>query len=227
VSHISTLKLHQFRYGELDADASALVRSHVDGCDVCRGRLQAQEAVRAEVVARPVPEALRVKPRSAWWRPLLALLGGGALVAATALVAVQVAEEKPVEPIEVVRSKGDLPAVEVWVADDGGAHLLGDAERLGEGDRVQLQLDPRGARWVTVAGVDGTGEIEIYDTWEPEAGGLQAAPFALELDDAPGPQHFWVIGTDDPPSDDQIRDIVSGRSNIPGARTSKVTIGKE
>lgn len=37
--HISTLKLHQLRYGELSGAELEAVRTHLAGCDHCAARL--------------------------------------------------------------------------------------------------------------------------------------------------------------------------------------------
>ena len=85
-----------------------------------------------------------------------------------------------------IRFKGELPALEVWVGTEAGLRPLRSGERVSEGTRVNLVFDARGHRLATLAGQDGTGSVEIYDTLDVAGQtGLIEAPFALELDDAP------------------------------------------
>lgn len=226
--HVSTLDLHRYRYGELDPAAVATVRDHVSACDVCRQRLRVQEATRAEFVARPVPAAIRAAARPArrraWWG-LLVLLPVAA-VGLAVLVAGPAATVAIVAPVvEDTRPKGEPPALEVWIETDGGARVLSAGDRVRVGDRLQLQFAPRGARWVALVGRDGTGDIEIYGIVEAKGDALQAAPFSLVLDDAPGPQEFLAIGSDTRPTEHRLREIV--RSNSARADTSSVRFEKE
>ena len=63
----------------------------------------------------------------------------------------------------------------------------------------------------TLAGQDGTGAIEVYGTVETAGReGLVEAPFSLVLDGQPGPQAFFVLGHDEPLSEDAVRQHVEG-----------------
>ena len=108
-----------------------------------------------------------------------------------------------------IRFKGELPALEVWVGTEAGLRPLRSGERVSEGTRVNLVFDARGHRLATLAGQDGTGSVEIYDTLDVAGQtGLIEAPFALELDDAPGPQAFFLLVHDEPLAADIIQDHV-------------------
>ena len=227
--HPSTLKLHQYRYGELGPADAAELRAHVDGCERCRERLRAQEAQRAEFVAMPVPDAIReLGPApEPWWRRLRAWWVAAALIPAAAagllLARPLITAPQPTE-VSDTRTKGEAPALEVWVDRAEGVRVVGEGERLQAGDRVQPYFDPRGAPYVTFAGSDG-GEIEVYRTVAVERPGLQPTPFALTLDDAPGPQWLYAVGSDEPPDPEQVRRAIG--SNEPGSRTYRIRIDKE
>lgn len=229
MSHPSTLKLHQYRYGELDAAASAELRAHVDACASCSERLRAQEAQRAEFVALPVPDAIRELEAAPvpWWRRLRWALVAGALIpaAAAALLLARPLLTGPVAPeIADTRTKGEAPALEVWVEGPEGLRVIGEGERLGAGDRVQPYFDPRGSPFVTFAGSDG-GDVEVYRTVAVENPGLQPAPFGLTLDDAPGPQWLYAIGSDAPLDVEAVRQAIG--SNEAPSQTYRVRIDKE
>ncbi len=208
MTHLSTLKLHQYRYGELDGDLCEEVRNHIATCERCAARLNVQERAREDFVLQPVPEAITSATpanNSRWFRRLAPIL-----VAAAAILFVSMFWAAPDDGM---RPKGDLPEIEVQIATDAGPRAIRDGDRLGEGDRVQLLYDPRGATLVTFVGRDGSGEIEVYKSITPRGTGLQPAPFALTLDDAPGPQEFWVIASDRSLDGEEIADAIDGGLN--------------
>lgn len=74
------------------------------------------------------------------------------------------------------------------------AEVLPDGAAVHPGDQLRACAQgPRGH--VSLLGQDGTGAVTIYGTWPVEPGALQCAPFALELDAAPGPEVFWLIAS--------------------------------
>lgn len=239
--HVSTLALHQLRYGELDADAAQQVRAHLGACDVCAGRLRAQERERAAFVLRPMPDAIRAQAFSSGSRPassprqerpssLRDLLGFAVavLAAASLFVLVPALRGPDVEVAsaqDTVRVRGELPLIEVWVDTGAGPRLLRDSEALGEGHRVQIAYDPQGASYVALAGRDGSGQIEVYTTDAPTGVGLVRAPFALTLDDAPGVQELFVIGAGVPLDARSVRSAVT--TGLPGIHVARVAIRKQ
>lgn len=188
-AHLSTLRLHQLRLGELEPAVARAAQDHVDGCSRCAARLRHQAQVRAEFVLRPLPDALRAPPRrgTTWWRLALPLLLASAALGLLVL-------RGPASP-EGIRMRGTLPEMEVWVATEEGPRQLRDEERLEAGDRVAIKYDARGASHVGFAGRDNTGQIEVYGIFEA-GDGLVAAPFGLELDNAPGDQELFVVTGD-------------------------------
>jgi hypothetical protein len=230
ISHLSTLTLHQLRYGELDGPALRDVQAHLGSCERCAARLASQEQERAAFVVRGVPAALRglreePRPRRRWgFLSELFPFALAAAAAATLFVAVPAMREDRIRDDEVL-FKGTLPDVEAWIDQGQGPRVLRNDDVLGAGDRVQLTYDPQGASYIAIAGRDATGTVEVYTTTAPTGIGLVQAPFALTLDGTPGVQELFVVGSDRPLSDVAVKTAV--RSGVPGARVSKVVVRKQ
>lgn len=209
----NTLMLHLYHQGELDDPDRSQVKAAIDADPDTRRRYQALLAAEADFAVQPIPEALAVlsrPPVPAWrrWLPVWGPAVGLAAVAATALLIagpVLPGSGVPSDPPGYIGTKGALPDLEVWIAGESGPRPLGHGERVGAGDTVQLAFDPHDHRYVTLAGRDGTGTLEVYRTIST-AGmtGLTTAPFSLVLDDAPGPQEFLVLGHDEPLTDREV-----------------------
>jgi len=73
---------------------------------------------------------------------------------------------------------------------DAGAQLLADGAWVAAGD--QLRPCARGAGWVSLLGQDGTERTVVYGSWLLSQEEERCAPFALEVDGAPGPELFWL-----------------------------------
>ncbi|MCB9687593.1 MAG: hypothetical protein H6738_16730 [Alphaproteobacteria bacterium] len=230
MSHLNTLVLHQLRYGELRGDALLRANEHLAACETCSSRLRAQEAERAAFVAAPVPDAIRAigataAPVRSWWRDWLPLAGALLAAASLSLVVREVRTDGVTSPeVATARPKGELPAVEVWVKRPEGTRPLREGEPVGSGDRIQLVYDPHGASAIALAGRDGSGRIEVYTTNAPTGIGLVRAPFALTLDDTPGSQELFVVGSDRALSEDEVKEAVAGA--VHGARVGHVVLRK-
>ena len=215
---LSTLLLYRFHHGELEGAERERVRAAIESDPTTRTRYQEILASEAEFAVMPLPSsvvALDPAPRR-WWAVAVSF---GGLVAVAAAILLVVAPggasmDSGIGPSEdVVRTKGEIPELEVWFGAPEGARLLREHELVGEGDRIQLSFHPKGRRLVSFAGQDGLGEIEVYGTVEADPGqGLQPAPFALELDDAPGPQTFFLLGHDTALSDEELARAFRSRS---------------
>lgn len=221
MTHISTLRLHQLRLGELDAHVRAPLEAHLADCALCLGRLGHQDAERAAFVGTPVPATL--VPRRTWmerlghWRAALLLVP----VLATTLLVVRVGPPSPTSAgppspardapsvEDVLRAKGGGPLLEAWVETGESARPLYTGERLRGGTRVQLRYDAGRHRFVTLAGRDGKGTVEVYGTLPASGPGLATAPFALTLDDSQGDQAFFAILTDTRPAPDAVLEALA------------------
>jgi hypothetical protein len=213
MTHVSTLDLHRFRLGELDGPRADDVRAHLGDCSRCAERLGTQHAVRAEFERQPIPlslvraasEAAAVDVTgsrghtapSAWGRARLAAAIALPLAAAAALVVRMGVEREGGGLAEAgTRVKGLEQGIEAWVMSGESPRPVYAGERVRAGSRVQLKYRPGGHRWVTLAGKDGLGQVEIYGTVPSTGTALGTAPFSLTLDDTPGPQRFYAIAGD-------------------------------
>lgn len=224
--HLSTLTLHQLRYGELEGPPLAEAQRHLGSCDRCAARLSVQQHERAAFVVRPVPPALRglgEAPRRRFWAELFpfALAAAAAAILFVTVPALRSSYE-PARP--EIAFRGTLPEVEAWVDQGGGARPLRGDDVLGAGDRVQLTYDPHGASYIALAGRDGTGTVEVYTTTAPTGIGLVQAPFALTLDGAPGVQELFVVSSKSPLDEGSVKAAV--RSGVPGAYVARVVVRK-
>ena len=230
-AHLSTLTLHQLRFGELGGEPLQAARAHLQTCDRCSARLAVQQRERDSFVLQPVPEALREGSgrRPAWARWLRELspflvAAAAAAVLFTVVPVLRLATTPP-EIEQAVRTKGALPAVEVWVDIGQGPRPIRPGERLQAGDRVQLKYDPRGAAYVALAGRDGAGLVEIYGTFPVAEGGLVAAPFGLMLDATPGDQELFVLTSDRALTPTEVKDALTRR--VSGVRVMRSVVPKQ
>ncbi len=210
MTHISTLRLHQLRLGELDAQARAPIDEHLATCEDCARRLAHQDATRAGFVRTPVPAA--IVPAPTWWERLGRLRAALLLVpilAAGALVLRADPLAPPPETAPIERLKGSAPVLEAWVKTGESARPLYTGERVRGGTRVQLKYDAGAHRFVTLAGRDGRGIVEVYGTLPVNGAGLATAPFALTLDDSQGEQAFFAILTDTRPAPDAVLEALA------------------
>jgi anti-sigma factor RsiW len=229
MTHISTLTLHRLRYGELDEAERERTRAHLAGCARCAARLGVQEQERATFVLRPVPEVVRAPPGESGLlrRFLREMWPFGLAAVAAAAVSVSVPVLRGAAQREVpdqIRARGVLPQVEAWVDDGRGPRPMHPGEALAPGDRVQLRYDTHGARHVALAGRDVTGLVEIYTLTAPSGDGLTTAPFALELDAAPGRQELFVVTGERPLDEATVRAALTG--TLPGITVASLAFPK-
>jgi hypothetical protein len=203
MNHVSTLRLHQLRLGEIEGEDAGRIRAHLADCDACARRFDTQAQARADFVRAPVPAY--VTPPVTWATRLRALWKWPVL-----LVPVLAALFLVVRPPEdEVRTKGGVPVLEAWVESGESARPVYVGERVRPGTRVQLKFDAGRRRFVTLAGRDGEGTVEVYATVPAEGPGLKTAPFALTLDDSAGDQEFFAVLTDVKPDPDRVVEALS------------------
>ncbi|MBW1880296.1 MAG: zf-HC2 domain-containing protein [Deltaproteobacteria bacterium] len=233
-THLSTLVLHRLRYGELSKAERSEVRAHLKSCDRCAAMLRAQENHRAAFELRPVPEAIRElsgtpEPANAPWRWRRWLAAGVALAAAVLLAVVVVPDLGGVETgMEVVRAKGGSGNFEAWLDTPAGPRPMSEDEILHAGDRIQVRFRRPTQPWVSLAGIDASGNIEVYGTWiaDMDTPDWQLAPFALELDNSPGDQDLVLLMTPKRPPDAVVRAVVNTGEALPGAELRSLLLEK-
>lgn len=235
-AHLSTLRLHQLRLGELEGAAAHAARDHLASCPTCAARLDHQVEARAAFSTMPMPAALLPQPAApgwleraqAWWAALT-LPQAGAFVLAPAMVAVLVVALPARPPAgDGLRTKGAETTLEAWVQSGGSARPLYNGEALRSGSRVQLRYDPGPHPYVTLAGRDGAGRVEIYGTVAAAGPGVQSAPFALTLDDTRGAQSFYAVLTETrPDADALVEQLAVDPLSVEGAEVEVLVVPKE
>jgi hypothetical protein len=132
------------------------------------------------------------------------------------------------QPVRAHDRGATAERVEAWLATDGRPRRLSPSESLDAGAQVQLRYRASGKRWVTFAGVDGAGLVEVYGTTPTAAdtSSWQPAPFSLILDDAPGFQRLLVLFTDAPPPPDEVVEAIGAGRTPQGAEVSSMVIPK-
>ncbi len=245
MSHISTLALHQYRYGELSPERMAEIRAHIDSCDTCRGRLMAQENHRAQFELMPMPAAIKARaakpPRRAWWWAGLALpvLGAAALLLVPTLmpgvssndwmgVALEQAGVKGGggEAVAGRQSTDGTEGIQAWLATEE-PRLVTTADVLRPGDKVQLSYRTDDRATVTLAGRDGRGSVEIYGALQAKADGTwHLAPISLVLDRTPGDQVFFTVYSDAPLDRTELSQALSESRALPDTEVVGMVLPK-
>lgn len=226
-AHLSTLTLHQLRYGELEADEEQAAHAHLEACPDCRARHGQQVAFRQAFEASPPPITLPETPvrdlRAAapaapglwermrsWlrWAPAPAL----ALAAAAVLVV-----SLPGDPDPTERTKGADDVVLVVQ----GQGILDPGEAIQPGDRLQIRVPagPWHEAWVG----DGEQLIGSFDL-DPEHATI--SPFALDVDGEPGDEELVIILTEEPLGEDGAAAAMRGR-RMDGVLVRRLTLDKE
>jgi len=225
-AHLSTLRLHQLRTGELDPPQARAAQAHLDACPDCRRRMQSQQAFRHAFELQPPPVALPSPSPSPWaalsrwarWAPL------PVLVAALALVAVRVVPS----PIDAGPDAGPdagsdtrLKGAQDLVVLVAGHGVLDPGEAIHPGDRLQLRV-PAGA-WQEAWVGDADGLIGHF---ELQTDRPTLSPFALTVDGEPGDEHLFVVLSDDPLDEEAAEAALAGR-RMDGVSVRRLDLDKE
>ena len=216
MGHISTLKLHQLRYGELSAEEEAQLRSHLASCQQCAARLAAQENQRAAFELMPIPAALQPPAAPSIWqrltqRPLLAPV----LLAALVLL-VFAPQSVRLTPDILTKGSGEI---EILVEDHGVLYV---GESIRPGDRIQLRIPP--GEWVEVWVGDSDGWLGSFPVHPSER--YQLVPFSLRVDENPGPEKLVVLLSNHPVEDSEASRARSGE-DLGGIELRSLTLHKE
>lgn len=215
MGHISTLKLHKLRYGELSPDEQAEVKLHLSDCETCSSRLGAQENHRAAFELMPIPEALLAAGEPSLWQRL----SRGWFIAPLLVAALALFMISP-DALDGVNTKGSRD-IEILV-EDLGVFDRDEGDVIRPGDRIQLRIPP--GEWVEVWVGDGEAWLGGFPVEPSEA--WQLVPFSLEVDEAPGPEQLVVLLTNHPISEDEAHDALSG-DDLGGIEVQTITLPKE
>lgn len=209
---VSRHELLRFLAGELSPERRSDIEGRLAADPALRARLDAlvaeeraaEAAFRLEV---PLPRFLEDHERRTAQPPgffarlssLRLTLGASALVTTTAAVFLLV--RTPDEPAYDGLKGG--ARVGFFVKDDEGARFGKAGEELSAGDRIQFAVrDDDAHSAMILVGIDGRGEVTVYaaeDTaaarakGDAPAHGPRLLPVSVVLDDATGPERFFVV----------------------------------
>ena len=224
--HPSTLAFHRYRYGELEPADAAELKLHAVQCAVCAARLSNQQNHRAAFEMTPMPEALRRVGNKTGFFGGLRWMVPTLLTTALLLFAI-LPPERGGPGLEVNRVKGMGQHAEVWHESAEGAEQIFDDEIVFPGDNLQFRY--RGPyEYISFAGIDGSGTIEIYETLQvdPHQSGWAPAPFGITLDTVPGSQDLFVVFSQTPQTSRQITRVITADLADPSVHVEKIHLVK-
>jgi len=210
--------LQRHALDELKGEEWETVASHVAQCERCRQELTTLDNEREAFLAdRPFaaaeadisegavflpedPEIEVRRPLWAWARGAMAALVAcaAAAVVATLLVTAGVGESPALD-----RLKG-MTDLQAALLRDGKVVHVEPGLVARPGDEIQFRVDTADFGHVIVLGVDGTGEVSVYqpqdggDSVAVEPGAGRTLDPAFRLDDAPGPEVYVALFTAEP-----------------------------
>jgi hypothetical protein len=175
-----------------DGPVTPEVRGHVDGCPVCRERVESMKSARASyLAAHPAPAfAAAVMQRAGVRRPGRRpwFVMTGSLALAGVALAVLVLRPRPPE----VRVKGGVP-FEAFARRADRTWRVSDGERLRAGDRLAFTCVLPDERRLLLLGIDDAGAITRYDAGARLPRGRSELPVGIELDARPGEEKLFAF----------------------------------
>lgn len=222
MDHISTIKLHQLRYNELDAPEAASIQEHLGSCERCRARYQAMRNERAAFELEAMPAAISAlveqQNRRPWWQRLLDGLRhpgavGALAVAAAVLIFVSVDFGE--------RTKGlhEIAASEVVVE---GVGSLEEGDAINEGDLLQVRVPP--GDWEQVWIGDAEGLIASFPMAPSKK--WEFIPTAMEVDGEGSEEHIVIVLSNHPLTGDEAQAAADGE-DLGGVVVQELVLPKE
>lgn len=223
-STVPQLLLEKLALGELSPDEAAQVRRRLEAQPGGLERLQELERSNEEILLTHPPRAMvpeirrraRLSATRSTTRSTLLVLAPVALAAGAAMLIARPAPDDPIAPIAQLpgiegpgetRTKGDTPVLRVYRHTGDGNERLQPGATVGAGDLLQLGYVSMGNGYGVVFSIDGRGAVTLHHPQRPgQAQALLKAgevllPLAYELDDAPGFERFFIVGSQDAPVD--------------------------
>ena len=230
--------LQLYALDELMGDERENMAIHIASCEHCRAQVAELDGYREDfLVERPfasmeaevservvfLPDEPEIEVHERKW-PRFSLALISALVGATALsLVLMVVPLGKVDPGPRDGLKG-VTELQAAVLRDGVVVRVDDRTQVRPGDEIQFRVDTGRYDHVLVLGMDGTGAVAVYQPFgggesivvEPGAG--RTLETAFLLDDAPGPEVYVAIFTDEPVASDDAEELVRGWAGENGAR---------
>lgn len=248
---VSRHELRRYAAGELDEARRAEIGALLESDTSLQAELAELEAAdRAFRSTMPFDRFLadheaRVAQRSALapvkrWLSRFRWQAGGLIAATTAALLLLVfLPERPTPPKNLL--KGDEVRVGFFVREAEGARVGVDGERLQAGDQIQFAVrDDEESRSMVLLGIDGHGNVTTYVAAPlPEKGNEKGdgahKPRLLEqslvLDDAVGPERFFVVYGREAPAElaslaeRAARELLEGGADL--ARAERLPLDEE
>ena len=218
---LSQLSVERYLLGELEGNDLERVERAIAECERCASAVEAARADDRAFVLRPVPEQIRTlwgeeRQRRRWPKILAAAVSGAAVALALALaLPVLLDSGRPdvgADPLPEVGQRGDPsatrfkggsqtsgaePSLGFYLLEQGEPVLGRPGQALSEGDRIQFWYDLPGESRGVIVGVDGQGAVTRYFPTPGgdaalAAGGERTVDSSLVLDDALGPERFFL-----------------------------------
>ncbi len=215
--------LQRFVAHDLVGEERRHVGEHVVQCAYCRGRVEELDArdaafleqhpfasMEAPIAERAVflPEEPELPVETAGWRKWLPAVGGLVSMAAAALLTLallpMMLPEEELEPITAGNRVKGATSLDALLLRGDTVMEVDRGTTLVPGDQIQFRVDSGGYDHVVVVGIDGTGEVAVYQPLDGstsvpiEPGAGRVLDTAFELDAAPGPEIYVAFLTDEP-----------------------------
>jgi hypothetical protein len=204
--HLSSFTLERLRLADLDQRSADAARSHLAGCDRCRGIDEAlgrdHREFQHDIKPRMAP-ALRtrlsrvgVRRRRREWT--LAASAGLSLLVVGALALFL---KRPELSDVVAKGGGQLT---MFARRGQDVRRVRDGDPLRPGDAVRFRINPGEASYVLIASLDAAGKSTIY---VPAGGALSVAvksgawweaPGSVVLDGTTGPERIYALFSERP-----------------------------
>jgi Putative zinc-finger len=220
---LSAFQLDRFRLGELSPVEVAQVQAHLKGCALCRAAVDVLASAETEFRASAAP--LR-RPRRAGRRALL--WSAGAVAAAAALVLA-------FQPAAVVRSKGPVASVGMYVQHGPDVRRALPGEGVAPGDSVRFVYSSREPGYLAILSLDGAGVATVYFPQGTEMFAVPAAqdaplPLATRLDAVLGDETVLALFCASPRALEPLRAALQASatslSEVPGCRLATFHFSK-
>ena len=195
---VADLDLERFLVDDLDdAERARVARAIDDDPALAAYVAERRASQRAFALAgprrRPVGDLSPARDRRGWFSvgALVPALAAAAAVVVFATVG-DVAGDGTLVPDPTVHARGRALAVAVVVRRGDAVLRPGPGALVRAGDAVRFETTLPAPGRCSVVGADDRGPVVVHEEDAPMPAGVAALPGALVLDDAPGPERFWI-----------------------------------
>jgi len=187
---LSAFHLDRWMMGELAPTDAESVRSHVTTCAACSTAVAGMRGVREEMRALPLPIVLAAPPRRRW-RPRAAAGALGLVLAACLVLGLRA-------QFPGARSKGQGPALGMYVQHGGEVRRAGPGDLVAAGDAVRFSVTLPSPAYVAVLSIDPVGRASVYFPEGKLAAPVPAGtdvplPLGTRLDDTLGEERLLAL----------------------------------